>query len=67
MTGFLNGYLIRYYALLPVRRIIRALAWLVARVPGTTNGERAEMGLTPCHRCMGHAIMPDVPSFREVA
>lgn len=40
----------------PVRLTVRGLAWLISQIPGTTGGERAEMGLTPCTRCMGMSV-----------
>jgi len=56
----MRWYTVRWTALRPVRLAVRGLAWLVSRIPGTTNGEVAEMGLTPCERCMGHAVANDV-------
>ncbi len=47
----------RYSTLKPVRWILRSLIKLVASVPGTTYGERAEMaGKGPCGRCVGHSV-----------
>lgn len=52
----LNAYLFRWYALRPVRLLLRGGIWLVSRIPGTTNGEVADMGGIPCRRCVGHAV-----------
>ena len=58
----MRWYTVRWTVLRPVRLAVRGLAWLVSRVPGTTNGEVTEMGLTPCERCMGHAVVSGIMS-----
>lgn len=51
-----SGYLIRYYTLLPFRRLILLLVKIVSKVPGTTFGEIAEMSMGPCPRCVGRSV-----------
>ena len=59
----------------PFRFVLRVSITGLSIVPGTTNGERAEMaGRGPCLRCTGHALqtgpavrnstMPDTPEPR---
>lgn len=52
-----SWYSWRWLLMRPVRLTIRGLAWLISQIPGTTNGERAEMSLVPCPRCVGHRVV----------
>jgi len=49
-------YLVRWYIFAPMRWSIRTLAEIVSCVPGTTNGEVAEMHRGPCQRCVGRSV-----------
>ena len=52
----MNWFTLRYIGLRPLRLGIHFLLWLVSKAPGTTNMERAEMGMAPCRRCMGRSL-----------